>query len=800
MINFRITLRGLRRNLIYTWTNIIGLAIAFCFVFLTAIYLIHEYTFDQSYSNSTKIHRLVTTGSTSSISANSSNHPYILSSNYLEKHPPIEAMARAYNNSYLTKLVRPKEQKEKAVEEKGFWYVETEFLSMFGVEPVSGGFDMFDVPKTILISESVNQKLFGEADAIGKSLLLGNDEFEIIGVYKDFPSNASLNPRFIISVETLKSNPSYNAYFNSTGYIIFQVFLSLHEGTDVEALATQLMQQNRDGESFSGGEQYVLQPIEDYHFSNLDIARAYRPKADQQLVVWLVVISICLLAVAIANFGNISLAVALDRSKEIAIHKIIGARKRELVKRSLVQSLFLSFISFVFALILIEALIPLYSRFVDRELTVTVFGFKTYFILLVFALFVGLVAGIYPSLIVSNFKISGLFNSFGGNSRSKSLLRKGLLAFQFFIAFGIISAMLFMNRQLEFMLSKKPGYDYKNTIVFQSSWFNDGDESTIQTFKDRLMSMPGIEDIALSDEHPMRALDVNDLQKPGFRDGWEKVELLKIGIDCHFFDFYGIEADYDDDVISLFCGDSKVALLNETALNTLDNQPIGKLLPSYYGKAKPGYIIQEGVVSDFHFNSVSEPIPAMLFMPLSFSNGRMLYSIRYSDNVNLGQLIQDIQDMFWEYEPTEPFVLKVLEEEHERLYSSEIKMMQMMAILGVGVCLIAFAGVFAMSVFYGRERLKEISIRKVLGADMAQLFELQNRVFVIAMLISIVVAIPVVISIIDSWISQFAYRTDQPLWLFGLAGAIMLGATILSSSWYSLKVAKSNPVDILRNS
>ncbi|WP_323755966.1 FtsX-like permease family protein [Roseivirga sp.] len=798
MLNLKIILRSLRRNLIYTWTNVIGLAIAFCFIFLTSIYLIHEYTFDQSYPDSAKIHRLVTTNSASSRSANSSSYPYILSSSYLEKNPSIESLVRAYNNSYLTQLVRPSAEREKAFEEKGFWYVERGFLDMFDVKQVSGDFGMFDVPGTVLISESVHQKIFEGEQIIGKRILVGEDEFEVTGVYKDFPSNSSLDPRFLISVETMKSNPDYSDYFTSTGYLMFKVFMTLNEGADIDALEAQLIQQDKGGES--QGEKYELEPIEDYHFSTLDIARSFGPKADEQLVVWLVIISTCLLAVAIANFGNISLAVALDRSKEVAIHKIIGARRTQLIKRSLIQSVLLSFISFICALILIEALIPIYSQFVDRELTVAIFGFRTYLILLAFTSMVGLIAGIYPALIVSSFKVSSLFNSFSRNGGSKSLIRKSLLAFQFFIAFGIISAMLFMNRQLEFMMSKEPGYDFKNTLVFQSNWFQGGDESTIQTFKDRLMAMPAIQDIALSDEHPMRALDVNDLQKPGFRDGWEKVELLSIGIDCHFFEFYGIQENYDADVISLFCGDSKVALLNETALNTLENEPIGKLLPSYYGKSKPGYLVQEGAVSDFHFNSVSEPIPAMLFMPLSYSNGRANYSIRYSENTNVGELIQTIQQMFWEYEPSEPFVLKVLEEEHKRLYSSETKMMQMMGVLGIGVCLIAFAGVFAMSIFYGRERLKEISIRKVLGAGVAQLFGLQNRVFVIAMIISIVVAVPVVIRIIDSWISQFAYRTDQPLWLFGLAGLIMLGATLLSSGWYSLKVAKSNPVDTLRDS
>lgn len=802
MLNLGIIFRSLKKNLIYTWTNVIGLAIAFCFVFLTSVYLIHEYTFDQSFNESEKIHRLVHTGSASDLSSTSSNHPYILSSSYLTNYPSLESVVRAYNNPYISELVRTRGEREKAVEEESFWHVERDFLRMFDVEPIIGGFEMFDVPGTVLISESVYEKIFEGEYAIGKKLLIGEDELEVIGVYKDFPSNSSLDPRFIISIETMKSNPDYSDYFDSKGYIMFQVFLSLNKDSDVETVGTQLTQLAIEEAFFyqKGNDKLELESLEDYHFSKLDIDLAYRPKADEQLVVWLLVISICLLAVAIANFGNISLAVALDKSKEIAIHKIIGARKIQLIKKSLIQSLVLSSISFVFALILIEVLNPFYSQFVDRELTVAIFGFWTYLALFTFTSIIGLIAGIYPSLIVSSFKVSSLFNSFSGNNRSKTLIRRSLLGFQFFIAFGIVSAMLFMNRQLEFMMSKEPGYSFENTLVFQSSWFQGGDESTIQTFKDRLMAMPGIEDITLSDEHPMRALGGNDLRRAGFKDGWEKVKLLNIGIDCHFFEFYGIQTNYSDDVISLFCTDSKVALLNETALNTLENEPIGKLLPSYYGKSKPGYIVQEGEVSDFHFNSVSKAISPMAFMPLSFSNGRANYSMRYSDNVNLSELIETIQQMWWEIEPSEPFVLKILEDEHKRLYSSEIKMMQMTGVLGVGVCLIAFAGVFAMSVFYGRERLKEISIRKVLGAGVGELFGLQNRVFLLVMLVSIVIAVPIVMKVMDAWITQFAYRVNQPSWLFVVAGLIMLVATFLSSGWYSLKVAKSNPADILRDS
>ncbi len=799
MIKIRIILRTLKKNLVYTWTNVVGLAIAFCFVFLTSIYVIHEYTFDQSYSDHERLFRLITTNPGSDLSANSSTHPYILTSDYEEKYPSIEKSVRAYSNPYLSALVRTSEEGREGIEETDFWYVERDFLSMFDVQISQGSLEMFDVPGTVIINRSVSSKFFKDADPIGERLQVGEDEFEIIAVYNDFPSNSSLDPRFIISMETMKSNKRYQSYFKSSGYLMFQVFISLHAQQDKLKLEDQINGSSR-GSEISKVSQLKLEALDDYHFSDLDISKSLRAKADEQLIVWLVIISICLLAVAIANFGNISIAVALSRKKEIAIQKVIGAQKRMLVMDALVQSQILCYVSFIGALILIESLLPMYSNFVERELNTGILGPWTYPVLFAFASLIGLIAGLYPALLASNFKVSRLFNSFDSDKRSRSFVRNGLLAFQFFIAFGIISVMLFMNRQLQFMLSKEPGYNYQNTLVLRSSWFQGRDESTIDHFKDQLLSMSEISEVALSDEHPMRALEVNDLRKAGFRDGWEKVDLLNIAIDCHFLDFYEIEADFDKDVISLFCTQSKVGLLNETALSILENDPIGKRLPAFYGKAKPGYVIQEGAVSDFHFNSLNEPIPPMLFMPLSLSNGRAHYSIRYAKNTDRGALVQKLQDMWWEYEPTEPFYLKILEEEHQRLYSSELKMMQMTGVLGAGVCIIALAGVFAMSIFYGRERLKEVSIRKVLGAGVSQLFSLQNRVFLTLMLFSFLVAIPVVVMIVDSWFDQFAYRTNQPFSLFVVSSLIMVIATILSSGWYTMKVARINPSEILRNS
>lgn len=796
MLYFRILFRSIKKNLVYTWTNILGLSIALSFLFLTSVYLIHEYTFDQSYPKSESIHRLVLKGADST--QDMDNHSFKFSENFEAQYPAIESVVRTYNNPYLSRLIRVKDNWEQAYDESDFWYVESGFLNMFDVQPVLGSFSMFDVPGTVIINESIREKFFKEKNPIGQKILIENKELEVIGVFKDFASNSSLNPRFIFSMETLKSENK--KIFESSGYIMFEVFASLVQDTDVQELNSQLTESLNRTERFNGSNQLAMERLEDYHFSEGTVNLAYKAKMDKQLVVWLAVISVCLLAVAMANFGNISLAIALGRSKEIAIQKVIGARKSQLIWNSLGQSLLLSLIAFVVALVFIELLMPVYGQFVQRELSGSTIGLELFIILFAFTGVIGILAGLYPSFVISNFKVSNLSNSSGGVSKSRSFIRRALLSFQFLIAFSLISTVLFMNRQLSFMLEKDPGYDFQNTLVLRSNWFQGGDEAKIQTFKDRLIAMPEIEGIALSDNHPMTVIGVNDLEIAGFNEGWEKTKVLKIGIDCRFLDFYNISHSFDDEIISLFCSDSKVGLLNSMALSTLENEPIGKRIPEFYGPGKPGYIVQDGAVADINFSSVRQEVSSMLFRPLAHSNGRAHYSIRYSKNTNVSELILKLQDMWWGEEPMEPFVLRNLSEEHERLYSSELKMMSMTGILGIGVCIIAFAGVFAISIFYGRERLKEISIRKILGAGVYQLFGLQNRIFIVLMLISFLIAIPIVVLVVDSWFSQFAYRTNQPWWLFLIAAVIMILSTILSSAWYSMKVAKVNPADVLRDS
>lgn len=794
-----IAIRSLRKHLVYTWINVLGLAIALCSVFLTYLYTHHEQNFDKAYPESSQINRLVIDGMNWGSKKRTSSLPYIHSRGLKENFPQVEAVSSCLFE-YNSELVRAKERYEQAFEEKELIYAEPSFLTIFGPRIIAGDVNLFDRPGKMLLAQSTAKRYFGNERPVGKMMVVGKIEFEVIGVYEDFKPNSSVNPQFLLSMKTMKTNPNEADLFQKEGYYLFQTFVKLAKSADQSILAGELTAFTKGKGLLQGKDQhFVLDPLESYHFNTTDHVPTLAPKADEKLIVWLVAISVGLLLVAIANFGNISMAIALSKTKEIAVRKIIGARKVQIVKGSLFESLLLSLVSFLGALILLEVLLPVFSGFVDRDLSAETSGLITYLVLFSITVFVGLVAGIYPAILMSNIRVMNLFRAGNTGKISKVNFKNVLLSFQFAVTFILLAVTFFMNRQIDFMLSKDPGFEYKNIVVFTPIWFSDRDASTISSFKNELSSMPEVEDITISDIHPLAVLRGHEMDKRDLRRAGASQLILIGGVDCHFFDFYNIRKDMSQDVLDQFCGQSLISVLNQKAIDGFETEVEGKTIINFYGGKVTDYVVQSGVVPDFYYTSVKEsPIP-MAFIPIGMSNGRNSFSIKLSEGANQTEFISKINRMWWELEPSKPFDLKVLEDEHERLYSSEIKLKSMAGALAIAVCIIAFAGVFALSVFYGRQKLKEVGIRKVLGASFNHLFLLQSKTFLIILAVSCLVAAPVVQQVMKGWMDQFASRVETSYWVYLLTGITLLVCTIFSAGWYSSKVARVNPSEIIRN-
>lgn len=797
--NLIISLRSLKKHLVYTWVNILGLSIALCCVFLTYLYTHHEWTFDQSYPESQKIYRLVLEGFRGEGSRTSAL-PYIHSQGFDDRLPAVEELSRNLF-SYNGELVRAKNSFEQAFKEEKLIHAEASFLSIFKPKMIQGDIVFFDEPWKVLLSEKAAKKYFVDEKAVGETMIIGSAEYEVIGVYENFASNSSLRPDFLISMKSLQSNPSEADLFVKSGYFLFQTYLKIPESADLTQLVQDMTADARSrGVLNEVGGHFKLDPLENYHFQTEDYISTLSPKADEKLIVWLMAISVGLLLVAIANFGNISLAIALSKTKEIAVRKIIGARKSQIVKRSLFESLLLSFIAFLVSLILLELSLPVFSNFVDRELATESSGLLTYLVLFSIAIGVGLLAGLYPAVLISNFKIMSLFKTESRENRSGFSFKNLLLSFQFVITFVLLALTLFMNRQINHLLSKDPGFDFENVVIFTPLWFMEQDASKVAAFKEQLLAMPEVQDIAISDISPLTILRENDLSRTQLEeDRARNLSMLIGGVDCHFFDFYNIDTKLTSDITDQFCESSLITVLNQRARDGFEVNTTGKSFVQYYQGSFVYPVIQEGSVDNIHFTSTKEPFLPMAFLPMAISNGRTKFNIRLREGADQGAFIAMLNKTWWEIKPYEPFDLKVLEEEHKRVYSSELKLKTMAGALSLAVCFIAFAGVFALSIFYGKQKLKEVGIRKVLGASFRHLFFLQGKTFLVILLISCVAAVPVVQLLANDWMQQFASRVEQSNWIYLFTAITLVICTVLSAGWYSAKVARVNPADIIRD-
>lgn len=793
--NLIISLRSLKKHLVYTWVNILGLSIALCCVFLTYFYTTHEWTFDQSYPESERIYRLIIEGHRGSGSRTSALS-FIHSEGFDENIPAVEKLSRNLM-TYNSELVRAEERYELAFEEKNLIHAEPAFLSIFQPKIIKGDIVLFDQPWKVLLSERAAEKYFGNEKAVGETMIIGSAKYEVIGVYEDFASNSSLRPDFLVSIKSMQTIDPH--MFQTDGYFLFHTYLKLADRTDIaqleEDLRVSAVSRGVMAESFGN---FELDPLENYHFQTEDYISTLAGKADEKLIVWLMAISIGLLLVAIANFGNISLAIALSKTKEIAVRKIVGARKSQILKRSLFESLLLSTIAFLVALILLELSLPVFSNFVERELTSMDTGLLSYLVLLSIAIGVGFLAGLYPALLISNFKVMTLFRRESQEKRARFSFKNILLSFQFVITFVLLALTLFMNRQVNHLLEKDPGFDFENILVFTPAWYGQDMIPQVNTFKDRLLAMPEVADITISDISPLTMLKENDLSRTFLKGEKTEQRLLKGGVDCHFFDFYNMSTNLTSDVTKQFCEASKIVVLNPVAKEGFGDDTEGKSFLHYSGEVIFP-VIQEGSIDNIYYTSTKEPFLPMAFVPIGISAGRYKYSIKMKESANQSAFISQLNEMYWEIKPYEPFDLKVLEDEHKRVYSSELKLQTMAGALSVAVCIIAFAGVFALSIFYGKQKLKEIGIRKVLGASFRNLFFLQSRTFLIILIISCLAAIPVVQLLAKDWVQQFASQVEQSSWTYLFAAVTLVVCTIISAGWYSAKVARVNPADIIRD-
>lgn len=799
----KIALRSLIKNKAYTLINILGLSFGLGCCILILLFVQDETSYDTFYNNGEDTYRMVLERKYPNHVTNYAIIPGGFSEVLAEEIPEIKASTRLVGFPNFSTTVKYEDQ---LFEEYYFFSADSNFFSILDFEILQGNASTaLTRPNTVVITKSTAEKYFGAGNPIGKNLEVNGNPIEVVAVMQDVPENSHIKFDFLNSTTNL-------GFLNNPNYISFSsyTYLQLEPGTDkeliefkltdvVEKYASGQIEQNlglsyAEYQAAGNGYIYTLQPIADIHLtSNMDAE--IKPNGNILYVYIFISIGVFILVLAGINFVNLATAKSAERAKEVGLRKVMGSEKKHLIFQFLTESTFITFISLILGIVLIQLVLPFFNDLAEKKLAFELFSNSfTIPTLLLFVLLVGVLAGLYPAFYISSLQpVEVVKGKFKSNSKGK-WLRNGLVIFQFSISIVLISGTMVIYDQMEFIQNKRLGFDKENVLVIERSNVIDQFDS----FKNTLLALPYVQSVTSATAMPGDNFFGSQFQKPGEADVLTTKSLV---VDDYYFETMEIEIS-EGRAFSENFNDSLNLILNKIAAISLGlNNPIGATL-SMNNPGQNGEIITTnykvvGIVDDFNFESLRTDItPLAIFSSESAFGFGGFTPIRFKTK-NVQQAISDIEHTWKAYAPGEPFIYSFLENDLDQMYKSEKISGTILGFFSGLAILIACVGLFGLAAYMAFQRTKEIGVRKVLGASIFGIIVLLSKEFTKLIGLAFIIAIPVSFFLMNNWLENFAYRTELSIWTFIFSGLLALFIALLTVSWQSVKAALTNPVDSL---
>jgi putative ABC transport system permease protein len=800
----KIAYRSLLKYKFISLINVSGLAIGFTCCLLIVGYILNEISYDRKNPEADQIYRVTRTFHSDkgvvSLKLASVAPPFgpLLVNDF----PDIQKMTRvlALGNSAM-------KYGEKNFNESQVFAADENFIDFFKVDVLKGDSrSALNEPASIMLSEEVARKYFGNADPVNKVIRLYNRfDLKVTGVFKNLPVNTHIHPRILVSFNTLKHPDVYGEERLRTnwGNNAFMTYLKLPEGypsASLEKGFPAFVDKHLSGVYDGKPSLYTtirLQKLTDIHLrshmddeaeANGDIKRVYIFSA----------IALFILLIACINYMNLATARSVLRAKEIGIRKVSGANKPELIFQFLTESVLITMIALVIALILTALCFPLMSRLSGLSLTInSLLQWQILLPVFFIPVLVGILSGLYPALFMSSFQPIKTLKGFLKVGSNQMSFRQVLVVAQFSISIILIISTAIVFQQLHFMQQSNLGYDREHILTMD---YTQEMGSNYESFRNELLQNPGVVEVGRSSRIPTgRLLDsqgAGSLQSDSTSPS--SVDLKYVMADEYFIPSYKINVIAGRNFSKDFGTDTSGYILNETALQTLGiknpGDIVGKALT--YG-GRPGRVI--GVMGDFHFESMHQKIvPLILTTARSSGNAYSDLSIRVAGN-NIPAAIAHIEKTFKKFTPELPLQYSFLDERFQQLYESELKQGSIFAVFAGIAIFIACLGLFGLSAFAITQRMKEIGVRKVLGASVNSIVQLLSKDFLKLVAIAAVIAFPIAWYAMYNWLQDFAYRVTIGWWIFLVAGIIAALIAVLTISIQAVKAAHSNPVKSLRS-
>ena len=759
--------------------NICSLSLGIMVAIVVGMWAINELSFDRFHKNKDRIYRPIFSFSQNGNPFTSSGMFRLFGEQAFDAFPVIEDMCRVELSKpdiVINATLYPSTLS---------LMVDPNFFSFFTFSLKEGDpGQVLSAPDRIVISESAVKRFFPEQDVIGQVIKRDGVDFTVSGVMKDMPKNSSFQTDFIVPFFGWKATSEWGNYDGFLTYFLLQ------KGVIIADLEESLKQMTY--KSFAPFKEiestFSLESLSDMHFSSIMHYDSHFNKGNKSLIMVFVLTALVILVISCINFSNLFVSTAFIRAKAIGIKKTIGAKKRRLVRDFYMETACYVLIAICAGIALTGLTMPVFNNFTQSNLTLDFNSPQLYLFLTGLFVFVVLLAGSFPALYMTRFNpLETLTGKFKG--KKTSFLQKSLVVFQFAASIALLIVVMFMQKQLNHIISYDLGFDKNHVMYVQGRQLF---EQNFKTLESELLAEPTITAVARKN-----ALLSDWTQGWGIKkvpsDNAPSVIMEICRVSPNYFEFFDMKMIAGKNPFHYESSAETDVVINESAAQLLGyEQPVGELLVNDSGNR---FTIQ-GVIRNAYTKSLHQDTGPQVYMKLTSERWNHIF---FKINGDPQRAIAFAGQKWQEREAGYPFAYRFLDETYQQLYTSEMNASRVFAFAMLITLMITVAGLFAMAYYATHRRLKEVTIRKIYGASLKDIFILLNKSFLLWVAIAFTIACPVAYYSLYKWLSGFVIKTSLSVWVFLLVGAIALLITLLTSGYQTWKVATENPVNAIKN-
>ena len=803
---FKIAVRHLKKQKMYSVVKIGGFSLSIAACLLIALYIKDELSYDKKWAFADRIYRITGEYNNNGKIETGADWPPPMAKALKEDFPEVERSGRLMPHPLFycagSNQVRRTEEEQNTFEQ-GFTYADQSMLDILHVPMIYGDRkNALAEPNTMVISKSKANKYFPNQNPVGKTMILNNDKnriYRIGGVIQDFPATSHIRYDFMLTMTGYQLWDNEQPSWESSNYY---TYVLLKPGADAALFQKKLkliitkyyvpmMKQggNVEADDFAKKARLIAQPIADVHLysSNIDDGL---DKGDIRFVWLFGAIAAFILVIACINFINLSTAKSANRAREVGLRKVVGSHRIGLVNQFLTESVLFSVLSFILGLLIAVLLLPYFNSLAAKSLAIPWKAWWLFPLMIGCAVIVGVMAGLYPSFYLSAFKPIDVLKGQLSRGSKNSILRNGLVIFQFTTSIILIIGTLVIYKQTHFMLTKKIGFDKDEVLLIQGA---NTLENKLDAFKEDLLKSTEIKSVSIGDYLPISGSkrDGNTFFKEGKMKEDIGVGSQKWQVDYGYLETMGMHITEGRYFSKEMASDSEAIVINQTMAKKLGlKKPIGQRIENGWQK-----FTVIGVMEDFNFESMKQEVTP-LSLVLSKYNSTIV-SVKIS-GADTKQAINYAATVWKGFSPNQPFRYTFLDESFANMYANVQRTGSIFTSFAVLAIIIACLGLFGLSAFMAEQRNKEIGIRKVLGASVSGITAMLSKDFVKLVIISIIIASPIAYWAMTKWLQDFAYRISISWWMVAVAGLSAIVIALLTISFQSIKAAMMNPVKTLR--